>query len=252
MDTKFLINDIIIRIRLLTVKQKEPYLLFRKILGFYPNKIELYELAIRHKSLSTRDNKGLKINNERLEFLGDSVLNTLVSDILFKHYENASEGFLSKTRARIVQRESVNKIAVELGLNNLVVTTTNFETTHLTIYGNALEAIIGAIYLDQGYKRCRQFLEQKIFDQFINIDSISSFDANFKSALLEWGQKEKNNVEFITEEATQSSEKGFRFVAKVLLNNEQISSGSGMTKKEAQQNASKNALEYIKNNDLYQ
>ncbi len=245
MDPKFLINDIIYKIRLLTVKQKEPYLLFHKILGFYPKNIELYELALRHKSLSTRDDKGLKLNNERLEFLGDSVLNTLVSDILFKHYKNASEGFLSKTRARIVQRDSINKIAVEFGLNNLVVTNTSFETTHLTIYGNALEALIGAIYLDQGYRRCRQFLEQKIFDQFIDIESIASFDANFKSALLEWGQKEKNNVEFITEEAAINSENDFRFVAKVMLNDKQISSGSGKTKKEAQQNASKNALEHI-------
>jgi len=245
MGCKFLIYDIISRLRLLTVKQKEPYLLFHSILGYFPRDIELYELALRHKSSSMRNEEGILLNNERLEFLGDAVLNVLVSDILFYQYENESEGFLSKTRSRIVQRESLNKIALELGLNRLIVSAPTMDSPHLSIYGNALEALIGAIYTDQGYRRCRHFLEKKIFDQFIDIESIASSDANYKSALLEWSQQRKKSLSFHTEEISAYGEKSFRFLAKVLLNDRYIAEGFGFSKKEAHQNASKRALEIL-------
>jgi len=247
MGCKFLIYDIISRLRLLTVKQKEPYLLFHSILGFYPRNIDVYELAFRHKSSSVKNEDGILLNNERLEFLGDAILNVLVSDILFYQYENASEGFLSKTRSRIVQRESLNKIALDLGLNRLIVSAPTMDTPHLSIYGNALEALIGAIYTDQGYRKCRQFLEKKIFDQFIDIQSIAFSDANFKSALLEWSQQKKKAITFQTIEISANGDHSFRFLAKVLLNDMIISDGYGYSKKEAQQNASKKALEVLNN-----
>lgn len=251
MGCKFLIYDIFSKLRLLTVKQKEPYLLFHSILGFYPRKIEVYELALRHKSSSLRNGDGILMNNERLEFLGDAVLNVLVSDILFNQYENASEGFLSKTRARIVQRESLNKIALDLGLNSLIVSAPAMDTPHLSIYGNALEALIGAIYTDQGFRRCRQFLEKKIFYQFIDIESIASSDANYKSALLEWSQHKKKTVAFQTTEITVQGEKYFRFHAKVLLDEKTIAEGYGYSKKEAHQNASKKAMEALSSPTLF-
>jgi ribonuclease-3 len=197
-----------------------------------------------------RNENGVLLNNERLEFLGDAVLNVLVSDILFSQFENASEGFLSKTRAKIVQRESLNKIALELGLNCLIVSAPTMDSPHLSIYGNALEALNGAIYTDQGYRRCKQFLEKKIFDQFIDIDIIASSDANYKSALLEWSQQQKKSVSFLTEEISSPGEKSMRFLAKVLLDGNEIAEGSGFSKKEAHQDASKKALKFLNNSDF--
>jgi ribonuclease-3 len=245
MAGQFLIRDFFLRLRLLTVKQKEPYLLFRSILGFYPHHIEVYELALRHKSSSVLNEDGILLNNERLEFLGDAVLNVLVSDILFHQFENQKEGFLTKARSRIVQRESLNRIASELKLNQLIVSAQTVDTPHLSIYGNALEALIGAIYTDQGYRRCKLFLEEKIFNQFIDIDSIVASDANYKSALLEWGQQHKANVVFQTEEQTVHGKKTSRFYTKVLLNDETIGEGYGFSKKEAHQHASLKAMDYI-------
>jgi len=246
MEAKRLILDLFIQIRLLTVKQKEPYLLFHGILGFYPFKLELYQQALRHKSLSVRTNDGLLINNERLEYLGDAVLNVIVADILFKQFPAANEEFLTKTRAKIVQRQSLNKIAMELGLNTLILSSAQpTPETHLSIYGNALEALIGAIYLDQGYRRCKRFLEKKILERHIDLEGVVSTEENFKSALLEWSQQEKLSAEFLMTELSKSSAKGPRFRAVALINGLSFGQGEGLSKKEAQQKAAKEALQYI-------
>jgi len=229
--------------RLLTVKQKEPYLLFRGLLGFYPKRIDLYELALRHKSTTILSEEGLPLNNERLEFLGDAVLNVLVSDILFHRFNTQKEGFLTKTRSRIVQRESLNRMAIELGLDKLIIATPTVNTPHLSIYGNALEALIGAIYTDQGYRRCRQFLEKQLISRFIDIDDLVSTDANFKSTLLEWSQREKNPIQFDTHEFVSQGSKQFK--ATVLMQGDILGEGLGHSKKEAQQQASKEALKNL-------
>lgn len=247
MEAKRLISDLLIQIRLQTVKQKEPYLLFHGILGFYPVKLELYQQALRHKSLSVRTNDGLLINNERLEYLGDAVLNVIIADILFKQFPAANEEFLTKTRAKIVQRHSLNKIAMELGLNTLILSSaTSTPDTHLSIYGNALEALIGAIYLDQGYRRCKHFLEKKILERYIDLAGVVSTEENFKSALLEWSQQERLTAEFLMTELNKTSAKGPRFRAVALINGINFGKGEGLSKKEAQQKASKEALGYIK------
>jgi len=246
MEAKRLISDLLIQIRLLTVQQKEPYLLFHRILGFYPYKLELYQQALRHKSQSVRTDDGLLINNERLEYLGDAVLNVIVADILFKQFPAANEEFLTKTRAKIVQRQSLNKIAMELGLNTLILSSAlSSPDTHLSIYGNALEALIGAIYLDQGYRRCKRFLEKKIIDRYIDLEGVVSTEENFKSALLEWSQQEKLSAEFLMTELSKSSTKGPRFRAAAIINGIRFGQGEGLSKKEAQQKAAKEALLYI-------
>jgi len=229
--------------RLLTVKQKEPYLLFRGILGFYPKQIDLYELALRHKSTTILSEEGLPLNNERLEFLGDAVLNVLVSDILFHRFHEQKEGFLTKTRSRIVQRESLNRMALELGLDKLIIATPTVNIPHLSIYGNALEALIGAIYTDQGYRRCRQFLEKQLIARFIDMDILVSTDANFKSTLLEWSQQEKKPIQFDTQEFINQGNRQFK--ASVLLQGDILGEGLGHSKKEAQQQASKQALKSL-------
>jgi len=246
MEAKRLISDLFIQIRLLTVQQKEPYLLFHRILGFYPVKLELYQQALRHKSVSVRTNDGLLINNERLEYLGDAVLNVIVADILFKQFPAADEEFLTKTRAKIVQRQSLNKIAMELGLNTLILSsTTSSPDNHHSIYGNALEALIGAIYLDQGYRRCKRFLEKKILERHIDLEGVVSTEENFKSVLLEWSQQEKLTAEFLMTELSKSTPKGPRFRAVALINGISFGQGEGLSKKESQQKAAKEALTYI-------
>lgn len=246
MEAKRLISEILLKIRLLTVQQKEPYLLFHGILGFYPVKLELYQQALRHKSLSVRTNDGLLINNERLEYLGDAVLNVIVADILFKQFPAANEEFLTKTRAKIVQRQSLNKIAMGLGLNKLILSSaTSTPDTHLSIYGNALEALIGAIYLDQGYRRCKRFLEKKVLERYIDLEGVVSTEVNFKSALLEWSQQEKLTAEYLMTELNKNSAKDPRFRAVALINGIPFGQGDGLSKKEAQQKASKEALTYI-------
>lgn len=246
MEAKRLISEILIQIRLLTVKQKEPYLLFHRILGFYPIKLELYQQALRHKSLSVRSTDGILINNERLEYLGDAVLNVIVADILFKQFPASNEEFLTKTRAKIVQRHSLNKIAMELGLNTLILSSaSSTPETHLSIYGNALEALIGAIYLDQGYRRCKRFLEKKVLERYIDLEGVVSTEENFKSALLEWSQQEKLSAEFLMTELGKSSAKSPRFRAVALINGISFGQGEGLSKKEAQQKAAKEALMYI-------
>jgi ribonuclease III len=244
MARSFLIRDILLRIRLLTVKQKEPYLLFHSILGFYPRHIDLYELALRHKSTSIRSEDGILLNNERLEFLGDAVLSVLVSDILFHHFETKKEGFLTKTRASIVQRESLNKFAVALGLDKLIIATPTANTPHLSIYGNALEALIGAIYTDQGFGRCRQFLEKQIIARFIDLDGLAATNVNYKSTLLEQSQREKKPIRFETKEEYLDGRKIISFHAAVFQGNTLLGEGRGYSKKEAQQQASKQALEH--------
>lgn len=221
-------------------------MLFHRILGFYPIKLELYQQALRHKSQSVRTDNGLLINNERLEYLGDAVLNVIIADILFKQFPSSNEEFLTKTRAKIVQRQSLNKIAMALGLNTLILSSASSTSdTHLSIYGNALEALIGAIYLDQGYRRCKRFLEKNILEQYIDLKGVVSTEENFKSALLEWSQQEKLTAEFLMTELNKSSVKGPRFRAVALINGIPFGQGEGLSKKEAQQKAAKEALTYI-------
>lgn len=244
MAWRFLIDDFISQIRLLTVKQKEPYLLMYRVLGFYPNRIEYYREALHHKS-SPMVSGNKRLDNERLEFLGDAVLNVLVTDILYHHFKEANEGFLTKLRSRIVRRDKLNQIAKELGLDQLLINSLTDSVQHDSVYGNALEALVGAIYADKGYRRCKQFMEKKIFEQFLDLNDIVKKDKDFKSSLLEWSQKNKQNIQIPTE-AISNAEHPLLFVAKVLHNDIVVSTGYGPTKKEAQQRAAKKALESIK------
>ena len=155
---------------------KEPYSSLYKILGFYPDNIHLYEQAFLHKSSSVESGDGRWLNNERLEFLGDAVLDAVVADIVYKHFQNKREGFLTNTRSKIVQRETMNRVAVELGLDKMVVYSAKLSSHNNHMYGNALEALIGAIYLDQGYERCKQFMEEKILKNYIDLDKMSRKD----------------------------------------------------------------------------
>ena len=235
------------KIRLLFRKDKESYFCFYKILGFYPRNIQLYQQALLHKSTSIRSEKGRPLNNERLEFLGDAILDAIVGDIVYKHFEGRREGFLTNTRSKIVQRETLNKLAVEIGLDKLVKYSTRSSSHNSYMYGNAFEAFIGAIYLDQGYERCKRFMEEKIFKNYIEIDKMSRKEVNYKSKQIEWSQKSKVEVSFELIEQFLDEDYNPMFHTEIRIEGISAGKGTGYSKKESQQNAAQAALKKIKN-----
>lgn len=234
------------KVRLLTNYRKEPYLLLYKILGFYPKNIDLFDLALLHKSTAMKNTDGRFMNNERLEFLGDAILGAVVSDVIYHQFENKREGFLTNTRSKIVQRESLNRIALEIGIDKLIISATKSNPQNNNICGNAFEALIGAIYLDQGYEKCSKFIVKRVLQKYIDLQKIAFKEVNFKSKLIEWSQKYKVEVVFevIEEYITQDNNPVFQ--THLLINSQSAGTGTGNSKKESQQNASKLALKKIK------
>lgn len=233
-------------IRLLLHPKKESYFALYKILGFFPNNISYYEEALIHKSSPREKIKGHYRNNERLEFLGDAILDAVVADIVFKQFKNRDEGFLTNTRSKIVKREMLDKISRELGLSKLIVSSARIKSQKNHIPGNALEAFIGAVYLDHGYRKTYHFINQKIIRMYINIDALAKKEVNFKSKLLEWSQKFKVDLLFNLLESFMDNENNPIFQSQVLLNGLLAGVGSGYSKKESQQQAAQMALKKIK------
>ena len=239
-------SNITDKIRLLFRKDKEPYLCFYKMLGFYPRNIEIYQQALLHKSSSIKAGKGRLLNNERLEFLGDAILDAIVADIVYKKFEGKREGFLTNTRSKIVQRETLNRVAVEIGLDKLIKYTTRQSSHNSYMCGNAFEALIGAIYLDRGYRACKKFMEERIINQYLNLDKISRKEVNFKSKLIEWSQKNKFCVEFNLIEQSLDSDQNPIFETQITVENIPAGTGKGYSKKESQQEAAHATLTKIK------
>ena len=210
-------SNITDRIRLLFRKDKESYFRFYKMLGFYPRNISIYEQALLHKSSSIKSEQGRLLNNERLEFLGDAILDAVVADIVYKKFEGKREGFLTNTRSKIVQRETLNRLAIEIGLDKLIKYSARQSSHNSYMCGNAFEALVGAIYLDRGYRACKHFMEHRIIGPYINLEKISRKEVNFKSKLIEWSQK--NRVELTFELITQSHDQCFSptFESEVLI-----------------------------------
>jgi len=248
----FFFRHIFEKIRLLTNYRKEPYLLFYRLFGFFPKKIELYELALLHKSVGARDSNGKLANNERLEFLGDAIISAVISDIVYKHFREKEEGFLTNIRAKIVQRESLNKIAIEMGIPTLIQLPMKSGQLHgNNVFGNALEALVGAIYLDQGFGRCKEFIQHRIIDESLNINSLANKEVNFKSRLIEWGQSHKVPVVFEVFETLQNRQNEVTFQTKALINGEIGGIGIGHSKKESQQQAAKIAIKELQDNAFF-
>ena len=239
-------SNITDRIRLLFRKDKESYFRFYKMLGFYPRNISIYEQALLHKSSSIKSEQGRLLNNERLEFLGDAILDAVVADIVYKKFEGKSEGFLTNTRSKIVQRETLNRLAIEIGLDKLIKYSARQSSHNSYMCGNAFEALVGAIYLDRGYRACKHFMEHRIIGPYINLEKISRKEVNFKSKLIEWSQK--NRVELTFELITQSHDQCFSptFESEVLIEGIPAGRGIGYSKKESQQRAAHEAMGKIK------
>jgi len=182
-----------------------------------------------------------------LEFLGDAILDAIVGDIVYKHFEGRREGFLTNTRSKIVQRETLNKLAVTIGLDKLVKYSTRSSSHNSYMYGNAFEAFIGAIYLDQGYECCKQFMEERIFRSYIDLERMSRKEVNFKSKLIEWSQKNKMEVSFELIEQFLDKDSNPMFRTEILIEGISAETGIGYSKKESQQNAAQASLKKIKN-----
>ena len=234
------------RVRHFVQRTKEPYFSLNKMLGFYPDNISLYEQAFLHKSSSVEMDNGKRLNNERLEFLGDAILDAVVADIIYKHFQYGREGFLTNTRSKIVQRETLNRIALEIGLNEKIVYSAKINTHNNYMYGNALEALIGAIYLDKGYDVCYKFINDVIINKHIKLDQIARKEVNFKSSLIEWSQKNKLEITFNLVESFLDGEGNPVFQTEVRLLDNNIGVGIGYTKKESQQHAAKMAIKKLR------
>lgn len=218
----------------------------RKVLGFKPGRVDLYYLALIHKSAANKIYKNPKLNNERLEFLGDAILDSVVAEHLYKTFPERDEGFLTQLRSKIVNRETLKRISLKLGIGNLVVSKVANDN-HKSVYGDALEAIIGAMYLDKGYKKTKKFILTRILDYHINLKKLSETEIDFKSRVIEWGQKNKKDINFTISEEMSTNGRNLTFISHLLVSDEIFGVGSGTSKKEAEQNAAQQALLKLEN-----
>lgn len=222
-----------------------------RIIGFYPHDISLYKLALMHKSVMRRNAKGKPVNNERLEFLGDAILDAIVGDIVYRHFPGKREGFLTNTRSKLVQRDTLNKLSKEMGIEKLILSSGHSSSHNSYLGGNAFEALVGAMYLDRGYDVCTTFMKKQILSQMINIDRVAYKEVNFKSKLIEWSQKNKVKLTFelLVQNKDKSGSPTFRY--KAVLEGVVGGCGTGFSKKESQQNASKITLDMLRNDPKY-
>jgi len=227
--------------RLFGRKSKEPLYLLVELLGFEPRDPSLYDLAFRHSSMSKTDKEGFKLNNERLEFLGDSVLATAMSHYLYQQHPHWDEGEMSKRRGAIVGRKVNNAVAQRMGLDRFLQVRREARQGSADIYGNTLEALIGAIFLDQGYARADAFVRQRMVPLFMELEgSLREQTTNYKSLLLEWTQKHHLSLDFRMLQEPKRS--GALFVCGVFIDDRKVGVGSGANKKVAHQDAAHRAL----------
>lgn len=206
------------------------------LFGFIPHNIELYKLALIHKSASLVLEDGRQINNERLEYLGDAVIETVTSDYLYIEFPEQDEGFLTQLRSKIVSRQSLNALATRIGLDRLLISNSGTTLAQKHIYGDAFEAMMGAIYLDQGYNFVNRLLINEVFCHHLNIDDLTESETDFKSRLIEWCQKNHHTIHFRT--GIRNTNGGrMAFGATILIDGIEAGHGTGESKKEAEQNA---------------
>ncbi|MCK9401055.1 MAG: ribonuclease III [Bacteroidales bacterium] len=225
-------------------KDKVLYTAIKNLLGFYPRNIYLYKVALSHKSAPQVWLKGQQVNNERLEYLGDAILSSVVADYLYKKFPYQNEGFLTDLRSRIVSRSRFNKLALKMGLNNLIFQGNGNFTSSKSIFGDTFEALIGAIYLDKGYNFTRKTIIRRIIDVHLDVDEIERTDTNYKSRILEYAQREKRPLEFkVVQEIGEGHRK--QYLVELFLDNEPVSRGQDFSIKAAEQIAAEKACEEL-------
>jgi len=218
----------------------------KKLLGFRPGELRIYEIAFIHRSASFTLPDGKRVNNERLEFLGDSVLDVILSDFLFEKYPNASEGFMTKIRSRIVNRDVLNQLAVSMGIDKILVSNISSGQQTKNLYGDALEALIGAIFIDKGFRKTKGFFIKNVFRKYLDLDVVVNTDNDYKSLLFEWVQKKKENLSFAFNEEYDFERKKSVFSSTLSIGGKEYGTGLGASKKEAEQEASRQAWEKLK------
>ena len=220
----------------------------KKILGFSPGNLELYEIAFIHRSATFTLPNGKKVNNERLEYLGDAVLDAILSDYLFEKFPDANEGFLTKIRSRIVNRDVLNQLAVSMGIDKILIS--KISSSHITrnLYGDAFEALIGSVFLDKGFRRTKRVFIKKVLNQYLDLDLIVKTDTDYKSLVFEWVQKHKSNLIFTYKEEYDFNLKKSVFSTTLFIDKQEFGEGHGSSKKEAEQEAASQAWKRLNDN----
>jgi len=224
------------------------YKKLKNILGFVPGNLKLYQMAFRHKSVAKPIKEGVKNSNERLEFLGDAVLGSVIAELLFKLYPYKDEGFLTEMRSKIVSRANLNQLSRKLGFEKLIQYDSrmiSYPSKQGSLLGDAFEAVIGAIYLDKGYQFTREFLLSRIIKPHVDIHTLENTESNFKSRLIEWCQHEGKEISFVQIDNPEG-ESSKMFSIEVLVNGKPCGIGRDFSKKSAEKIAAEKACEFLK------
>lgn len=237
-------------------RKNGPYLLnkrefssgLKKILGFRPGNLKLYEIAFIHRSASYTLPDGKKVNNERLEYLGDAVLDAILSDFLFDKFPDANEGFLTKIRSRIVNRDVLNQLAISMGINKILISNVNSAHPTKNLYGDALEALIGSVFLDKGFRKTKKLFLRNVLNKYLDLNVIVNTDSDYKSLVFEWVQKHKSNLIFTYNEEYDFNLKKSVFSTTLIIDKIELGEGHGSSKKEAEQEAASQAWKRLKDN----
>ena len=213
----------------------------RNLLGYYPGNLAVYHLAFSHRSLALETVQGIELSNERLEYLGDAVLGSVIAELLFKKFPYRDEGFLTEMRSKIVSRENLKQIALKIGIEEYLKKDTG-PGSYRSMYGDAFEALIGAIYLDKGYKKAHKFIFERIISHHVDLNALELTESNFKSCILNWGQKEKHSVVF---EVLEEDVKSKLIKVRLLIDEKEVSTGTDFVKKKAEQIAAETACRQL-------
>jgi len=220
----------------------------KKILGFSPGNLKLYEIAFIHRSATFTLPSGKRVNNERLEYLGDAILDAILSDFLFEKFPDANEGFMTKIRSRIVNRDVLNQLAISMGINKILISNINSIQPSKNLYGDALEALIGSVFLDKGFKKTKKLFIRKVFNKYLDLTVIVNTDTDYKSLVFEWVQKHKSNLIFTYNEEYDFNHKKSVFSTILSIDKEELGKGTGTSKKEAEQEAASQAWIKLRDN----
>jgi len=235
------------KLRIYFSADKSLYQSVKNIFGYYPNNIHLYKLAFRHKSATTKKINGIRLNNERLEYLGDAILSAVTADFLFKSFPYKNEGFLTEMRSKIVSRASLNKLSIKLGLHQLIMMGTAPSSKAKSAGGDAFEALIGALYLDKGYNFTKKIIINRIVNVHFDIEQLIISEISYKSKLNEWAQKQKRNAVFKVEGEVGEKHKK-QYIVAIIIDNEIITRSQDFSIKGAENLAAEKAWAILQKN----
>lgn len=231
-------------IRNLFSKDKKFISSLRNLLGFSPGNIAVYHLAFRHRSTAAEHQSGIKLSNERLEYLGDAVLGAVIAEMLFKKFPYREEGFLTEMRSKIVNREHLGRLALKLGIDHFMNNSIDPAAKNRSAYGDAFEALIGAVYIDQGYDATKRLIINRFVKHHVDIEEIENQDTNFKSRLINWAQRERKAIEFeFLEEVDNGGKRLLR--VRVMVDENEMGRGEDFSKKRAEQIAAEKACQQL-------